>query len=315
VNKSTWMLAAALLATGLFAGMQWRDLRDQRAQSAALAERVNALESELAAVKAAPAAPTPQIAAAEPAPMQPKPAAPQATPASVQPPALAQSGVRKASSLNDMLADPQMREMTNGMVRMMMPQMYPDVGKVLNLTDDEVQKLFDLLARQQIDIGMDSMDMIAGKASDPAAVQESQRKLTEKQQASEAELAELLGTRYPKWKEYESTRVARQQVQQFESTLGSSSRLSDAQRDELITALAAAEKATGEETRAAPPVSGRTQQEMMDNELKTLKEHNRRMVEAATAHLTPTQLDAFRRMMDQQTDSMNLMMRSLGQPE
>jgi hypothetical protein len=54
---------------------------------------------------------------------------------------------------------------------------------------------------------------------------------------------------------------------------------------------------------------------MMDNEIKTLADHNRRMVEAASAHLTATQLEAFKRMMDQQTDSMNMMMRSLGQSE
>jgi hypothetical protein len=211
-------------------------------------------------------------------------------------------------------ADPASREMTNSMMRMMLPQMYPDVGKELKLSDEEVKRLFDLLGRQQMDMGMDGMDVLAGDTRDPTTLQESQRKLQEKQQASEAELANLLGDRYPKWQEYVSTRTARLQVQQFENMLGSGSRLSDAQRDGLITALAAVQKAANQDELSGPLLSGRTQKEMMDNELKTMAEHNRRIVEAASAHLTPTQLDAFRRMMDQQTESMNMMMRTFGDP-
>jgi hypothetical protein len=131
-------------------------------------------------------------------------------------------------------------------------------------------------------------------------MQEMQRRTTAMQQANEAELAATLGNKYPKWEEYQSSLQVRQQVSQLKNSLGTSgSTLSDAQSQQLITALAAEQKRINQETRNNP-MSGRNQQEILEQQLERTVDSNRRLVDVASGYLNPQQLESYRRQLELQ---------------
>jgi hypothetical protein len=215
--------------------------------------------------------------------------------------------------VREMIASPEGREMTRSQLRMVLPVQYPDLGKALGLSPEEVEKFYDLLASQQMDLAVDQIDLLGGGAPDPADFQEAQRRSQAKQQANEAELSAMLGNKYPQWQEYQSTLTVRQQVSQLQAALSpAGSSLNDAQRQQLITALAAEQKRITQENNSSPATPGRTQQEMMEQELQRLAETNRRLVDAASGHLNSQQLESYRRMLEQRERLQRTVMGAMG---
>jgi hypothetical protein len=304
------VLTIGVLATGVVAVRQWQSLNEELAQGAQLRERVTALEAaQLAATTTAPPMPLP-VAVVPPGPATvPTTAAANALPGAAPAPAKAPATLAQA-----VLANPQAMEMTRSMMRMMLPQQYPDIARDLNLSAAEVEKLFDTIARQQMNLGMGSMDLFTGGQLDPAALQEMQRKMQQQQKADDAELAAMLGSKYSQWQDYQGTAAARQQVEQLQAALDADNRLSEAGRKSVIAALAIEEGRAQREEKDTMQLEGRTTQEILENQLKRTVEVNQRRLQAASPHLTVAQRDAYRRLLEQQTNMANMVLRSMSAP-
>lgn len=153
---------------------------------------------------------------------------------------------------------------------------YPDVGKVLDLSRDEVDRLFDLLYKQ-------SFGSIEARGS-----------------SAEDELEELLGSKYEKWQEYKTELPTRRQVRDLAAVLDSAgSPLSDSQRNSLIPALVDAERRNSQ-ARAVATETG-SLDEVISRLSRFTPEANRYRLDTAAAHLTPQQLESYQQVLDRAT--------------
>jgi hypothetical protein len=307
------ILAVGVLAVGILAARQWQSLDEERERGTQLRERVTALEAAQLAAAAASPLPSSAILPVG-APLQPKPTDAMATAASAASQVAAPAAANAPVTLAEAVLSPQNLEMTRSMMRMMLPQQYPDIARDLNLSAAEVEKLFDTIARQQMNLGMGSMDLFTGGQLDPAALQEMQRKMQQQQKADDAELAAMLGSKYSQWQDYQGTAAARQQVEQLQAALDADNRLSEAGRKSVIAALAIEEGRAQREEKDTMQLEGRTTQEILENQLKRTVEVNQRRLQAASPHLTVAQRDAYRRLLEQQTNMANMVLRSMSAP-
>jgi len=306
MKKLAVFIAAGLLVTVIVGASFWLRIRDERAHMDVLQARVAALE----------AAPPPPVAppVPEPAPLPrtapaPRPAAAPPAPAPAPPPPRAAAAAAVATA--------QVQEMMSGsagrdLMRMMMQQQYPDMARELGLTDAEAAKVFDLIARQQQDIGMDSLALLGIGPTDPESVRNAQRNVEEKTRAGEAELAALLGSKYPDWQKYQATAAARQQIARIQTALGSVNALTESQSKALLPALATAQAKMAAEQRNEPVMKGNNPKEVLENQLKVAEETMRRMLDAASPHLTIAQKEIYKRSLEQDVTSLRAIMGSMG---
>jgi len=301
MKKLVVILAVALLTTGLATALLWQRTQDEREFNAALQARVSALEAILPPAAAPLAAAAPAMAAAVTA---------EATAATPAPASAMEQAQAIAAGFNQVMATPEGREMLRAQARMGMGRLYPHLGAELGFSAAELDKFYDLLARQQSDLTVESM-AVSEAGMDSAAMQDMQRKLAERRQANEAEITTALGSKYPQWTTYQQSLPIRRQVAQLQSLLGGDGdALSDAQARPLVATLAAEKARLDQEQRnAARPAPGTREQYLALQEQRTT-ESNRRLLEAAAAHLTPQQVASYKRLMDQEQD-MNRMMRAM----
>ncbi len=185
-------------------------------------------------------------------------------------------------------------------LRASIAQNYPGLAKELGLTPEQAGKLFDLMTKNQLASLGDSLP----DGTDEATVRAAASARQENARKQDAEVASLLGdAKYQQFKDYQQTLGARQQVSRLSSALESSGEpLGEQQQQQLITALAADQKRQVEEARqvARPAASGpRDQLAMMEDSLQRTEENNRRTLDAASSYLNSEQLDAFRKMQNQ----------------
>ena len=306
------VLAVALAGVGAGAGYLWKQLGAERSLNAELNDHVMALE---VAQQAAALAPPPVAAAETPATTSPAsaPAAPAQAP---QPAAARQGGAALGEAAKALLSTDAGKEMTRTMLRSVIAQQYPDLGKELGLTPEQANELMETLTRQMVDQSSESMGLLTGNG-DPAAMRELQRKTQEMQKANEAELQALLGSKYPKFQEYQGNQAARQQVSQLQNALGTGgiTALTDSQRQGLITALGAEQRRINDDNRNALMANqGRPggSQNYLDQQLQQAADSSRRLVDAASGHLNSQQLDAYRKMLDQQLEMARGVMKAFG---
>lgn len=315
MKKLVVALAGAVLFAAAFAAYSWLELRSGYEQGEELASRIAALEAQQVARPFVPPAPPPlspaPAEAAAPAQVTTIPAAVPAPPA----PRQEATGAGPASApMADMVAQLMQGDQGRDLMRAMMAQMYPDLATELDLTPEEMRQFVDLMAQQQQDLGLESMGLMAGGPQDPAARQELQGKLVEKERAHEAELAALLGSKYPRWEEYQHTAAARQQVQQLRSALVSSdSPLTEAQSTRLVTAFAAEQKRLAQDERNfTNSAAALASPDMMQETMQRAVESQRRLVDVAAPHLSSAQLERFRRQVEQQVTVLNATMGLMG---
>src|SRR5687768_13677987 len=196
---------AAVLMAVIVAATLGFQLRAERERGRELAARVTALESAQSGQAPVPmAVPAPGMSA-EPV-----------------------SGPQDAPP-GQAVADPATSLMTSTMVQGMLQSLYPDIAAEVGLTAEDARRFLALLEKQQGDIAADSMKLVTG-SRDPAAQQELQRRLVEKEREHRSEQQAMLGNRYSQWEDYQSTAAARQQVNELRTSLGATGNpLSDAQ--------------------------------------------------------------------------------------
>jgi hypothetical protein len=155
------------------------------------------------------------------------------------------------------------------------------VGQVLNLKPEEVDGLFDLLAKHEAN----ELESFGANAASREARFQS---VAQQKQVNEAELVSLLGSKYSQWTEYKRDLPLRLQVRDLGAVLSANGTpLSDSQARLLLPALVSAKKQI--DPRSAP----------------LSPERSRTLVEAASNYLSPDQVDAYRRMLNRQQDSLS----------
>jgi hypothetical protein len=311
MKKLVIVLGVAVLATGAVATNFWLGLRAEHRKAGEIATLLSAAESKQGAQAAAtqsavPAEPQVAVATAQPS----------AAPVPVEAvPASQQSAKGTADSpmkgMLEAMASPQGQDSMRAMMRGMMAQMYPDIEQELGLTRQEKDKLLDLLASEGTDAAsLESAGLMFGGAQDAAATREAQRKMVEAEKAQEAKVSALLGSKYPKWEEYQSTAQARVAVDQLRSALAASGNpLSEVQSKALVTAFAGEQRRSDKETRewsrsSAAINSPNMMQEMMQRQVQT----QTRLVDVAAPILESAQLDRFKRQVEQQAAMLNATM-------
>jgi hypothetical protein len=310
MKKLVVVLAVALVGVGAGAAYLWQQLAAERSLNAELNDRVMALEVTQQAAALAPA-PAP-IAATELAAAAAQAAAPPAAAGKDQADANnPTAGI--AAVAKEMLSTKAGQDMTRTMMRSMITQQYPDLGKELGLTPEQATQLLDTLTRQMVDASSESMNLLAGNGG-PDAMRELQRKSEEIQRTNDAEIASLLGSKYPQFQEYQGTMAARQQVSQLQNTLSTSgiAGLTDSQKQGLITALGAEQQRINQEARNAPPAARGANTNFLDQQVQQATDQSRRLVNAASAYLNPQQLESYKKMQDQQLEMVRGLMGAFG---
>lgn len=244
-----------------------------------------------------------QLQQAQPAPLsgtpvaQPPAGLPIRLPATAQP-AAGESSIQAAPAastvrlpdldrLRTQMSSPEALALRRETTRMLMRTTNPGVDEALDLAPEELDRLLDLLAAQQ-----DRSSAVfesARQASDPATAQAGvSAALEENRQTSEAELQQLLGSKFPQWQDYQETRPAWQQRRNLRAVLeAAGTPMTEAQDRAFIAALSAEQRMISQTRQAAAqPFSQNT------------PERHQRLLNAAAPHLSAQQLESYRQMLD-----------------
>lgn len=225
MHKIALVLAIAAVGEGLLALHLVRQLHEEREGAQALQARVTELERRApqgaagATFVAVPSQPvtSPFSAVTRSAPVQAQ------LPQAVATTAPTGQDLREQMSAamerqRTLLKDPEYREAMQTQQKMLLKQQNPDVARDLNLTPEQVDRLFGTLAEQSLR----SMDNVSAwdQQADPATAREMSRKMQEQQNANETELKNMLGdTKYREWMEYQNTAPARYEAARLRGLL------------------------------------------------------------------------------------------------
>ncbi len=170
-----------------------------------------------------------------------------------------------------LLESPEVQERLRVRFRDGLPAQYPDIDEVLDLSPEQVNKLFDLLTKQYLD------GRRAANAGGDAKVQADRAK------ADEAQISALLGKKYAKWPEYKAGLPGRVQVRDLGAALiAYDLALSDAQIAALIPAINAVQGQLGA---SGGPFTA---------------ESHRKLLDAASPHLSAGQLEVYQKLLERQ---------------
>lgn len=328
MKQTVLLLGTATLALAGTSAYFWQEMREERSRNEVAQARVAELESQLQlprpmlepppAVAQLPAA-TPAPPKAPPPPASRVEATPSTTIGRMDP------SEYFARERERMLQDPEYRALRREQQKMGMMRMYSDLGTALNLPQEEVDKLLDLLAEQQLQSMANAPPFRPGIDSNSQPSPEWFRKMEESQRKKEADIKALLGdAKYQEWQDYQQSMGARMQVRNLRSMLeGSPEPLREDQYQPLVTAIADEQRRFGTETRSdafrtrpAAPMTHADQLAMMEQSLERTADHNQRMRDAAAPYLSTAQLERFDKMLSQQLEMQRLslkMMRARGE--
>jgi len=148
---------------------------------------------------------------------------------------------RDAKEYSRRLANPAYRAAELAFMRLQLERQFPDLAAALNLRPDEADRLFDLLARQELrDREYEMKVNDEGQVSDEA-IAARRRMYQERHQAAEAEQTELLGeAKMSEFNLYRNSLGARAQMRELRTMLAESDYLlRDDQFAPMVSALAA----------------------------------------------------------------------------
>lgn len=123
-----------------------------------------------------------------------------------------------------LMRDPEYREAMRAQQRMNLVRSNPNLARDLDMTAEQLDRLYDVLAEQTLR-AMDNnspMWSAGGEQPDAAKMQEFHRKAMEQQRINEAELKRALGdTKYREWQEYQSMAGVRWEADRVRTSLAS----------------------------------------------------------------------------------------------
>jgi hypothetical protein len=306
------LLSVALAGTTIYFARQLAYERARPVATMARPESAPAPRARLAAAPAAAATRTPAGAAAKPEPARDTPAARSFHTMTDQ--EVKASQMQFAKAFLAQIADPQAREDLIGERRMQMRQTFPALERVVGLSADEYAQLLNLLAEQQLDLQTQHSRCVV----DPAC--NSQQWHTSDQSHQQAITALLGADRVQKFESYKNTLGERESVTQMRARLPDSQRLSDANAEGLVAALAEERAALSRETAARgdgffgfgigagmlfAPSEGTP-----DAQYEAARQYSQRLRERAAPYLNSEQLRLFNEMQDDQLLAFRNMLRN-----
>lgn len=220
-----------------------------------------------------------------------------------------------------LMQDPEYREAMRVQARGNFARQYPGVIQELGLSTEQADAFFDLLAEQQLranDQMLPLWEMEGTDASDPAAMQERNRKMQqlaqENQRRNEAEMAAHLGPeKVQAWKEYQSTMSVRYELENMRNTLAANGvPLDDGTSKPMLKALAQANQVEAAEysaaaNRGAVPAPARVgtpgggfDSNNMERHLEMAKQRSQRMLDAISPYLSFEQRNAIEKQQEAQ---------------
>lgn len=226
-----------------------------------------------------------------------------------------------------LLRDPEYREAMIAQQKMMLTRSNPTVAKDLDLTPEQVDRLFGTLAEQALRMSENADRVLWDEqANDPARLREIQRKATERYNANEAELKTALGeARYREWQEYQATAPARWQSTQLRTSLANAGvPLDPSLAKPLMKVFQEQQKleqqrleqhvATHPNAASAGFISsssGVNVVSLMTNSVESLAQTQHRQREALARVLTPEQLKVFEDEQNSELQMQRLQMRMM----
>lgn len=208
-----------------------------------------------------------------------------------------------------LIEDPEYREARLAQARNSLAFMNVDLAEELGLTPEEADALFDLLARQQLEMSMLASPIAMPRADgtvDVAAMTDAMNTRQQKQRDHEATLAAHLGqTRFEAYKKYQESSSARIQLHGFQQRLDAEGiGLTSAQRRALVPLYT--EALNSQRDAITSMISGRVPGQAIDPaamqqaRTRAQEESNRRLVDEAAKLLDEGQLERFRESLEQQ---------------
>jgi hypothetical protein len=213
-----------------------------------------------------------------------------------------------------LMRDPEYREAMRAQQRMNLVRSNPNLARDLDMTAEQLDRLYDVLAEQSLRAMENSSPMWStdGGRPDAAQMQEFQRKAMEQQRANEAELRRALGDgKYREWQEYQSMAGVRWEADRVRTSLASAGvpldenlakpllkTLHQQQMKMMQQQQAAATAASSNANASArlvmssgfAPGSSPDMLKMQEQSLETITQHQKRQREALASVLTPEQL-------------------------
>ncbi len=282
----------------------WHELREERqltaelqAQASASTNRDNgSVSAQRADARVDALAAAPKSSTGNPESAPPIPA--------IAPAPVSATGLRILNSDSDLMRDPEYRKARLTQLKMNLRRNYTDVAEELGLSEKETERLFDLLAEQQLGPGV-SVQVGPDGQVDRQAVEEIRRLRDETQRQQQEALLALLGPgRQTRWQEYQQSLSARSRATSMTSMLASSGYpLTETQLRPLTTALIAEEKFVRQQQSTSRPPAAMTPQTMaqqQEEEVNRQEESNRRYLEAAQPYMSSQQLNLVRETLEQQ---------------
>jgi hypothetical protein len=309
MRKSTLLLSAALLSTAAASSWLWRQLNDERALTLDLKNRVAALErprKQLPVTADAPAAVTELPAARTSKAMtETRPSVPvSAPPANYYPGQYQQR----------LLKNPEFRQALRNQQRVAIESQFRDLPKVLNLSPEDADRVFDLLAEQSVRL----IELQGRGPWSPDEGQSRQDSHRELRKQNEAELAQLLGgPNLNRFQEFRSTLQSRAEVDSVrnEMALGTEP-LREDQVEPMVLLVNSELQRMNQELRdlGMSQTAGVSAEQILEETRSELAiAANQRIIDAARPILTSTQLAALKELyrrqrlqMEAQTEMLRL---------
>jgi hypothetical protein len=207
-------------------------------------------------------------------------------------------------SRQEMLKDHEYRKARLAQLRLSLPQSYPGLIELLGLLPDEADRLWSLLAEDQLQASANEIPLVNGQIDSQAMREMSVARAQYRRELDDSLTALLGDSRFQQWKDYQETRPSHQQAAQLNRTMESMGLLlNDAQMRPLTAALVAEQKRQGEDIAAQFTSSGAARSGLaqpQEENFRREEESNRRIIDAAAPHLSERQLETLRAILDQQ---------------
>lgn len=269
MKASSAFVGIALVALSGVTFYLWRELEAGRQQIADLTSEAQERQS-------------PTAASPVPIPAQTSTVADQPPQLVVSPNESASKGL--AASILRQMQSPEGQARLRASMRGLVESSFPDLDQVLGLTTAENDKLIDLLTMQQLR-GSSTL------APEHESAQEREARQQRGQETNGAELQALLGSKYPKWQDYQETVTIRLQGRDLRVVLESAGiALTQTQERTLIDALVA-------ELRS---INQTAQRNSLGVPVQLRPESRERLLYAATPYLSMQQLDQYKALLERQ---------------
>ena len=220
--------------------------------------------------------------------------------------------------LTKMMSDPGMREAMRRQQRAMLPMMYAGVGKDMGLTEEQTEKLMDMLADRQMKMTEAAGAVLGGDASDK---QQTAQGMADAQKTADEDIKTYLGdANYKKLENWEGGMQARMQMNQVKQTFaGSAAPLQEFQSTQLSQIMQEESLRPSPQFDASEAVRARkdptffSNPENVDRTIARITEINQRVVDRARGILSPDQLKTLQNSQNQQLEMQKFGMKMASQ--